>query len=270
MDTERRWMLPDQESALAWAAERRTRRIRCILALAGEYAEDPGEARSGADSSIACIHGIASAQALAGTSVSVKPSTLGSLFDEAACREHAIRIAREAGALRVPLELDMEGRGFVDLTISLASSCRKEQASVTVALQAYLRRTPGDIRRMAAEEIGVRLVKGAYLGDISDFAEIREVTVQDAGILKDLRTSFSIGTHDPELIGRIKDEFGADQDLVEFGFLMGLSEQTKTGLAKEGWRVSEYVPFGPGGDAYIRRRERYLGDLARAGRAPAP
>lgn len=268
MNADRRWILPDRESALAWATERRARGIRCILALAGEHARVPGEARSGAESIIACIHGIAPAQA--GASVSVKPGTLGSLFDEIACREHATRIAREAAGSRVPLELDMEGRGFVDLTLSLASLCRKEQASVTVALQAYLRRTPGDIRRMAAEGIGVRLVKGAYLGDISGFTEIQEVMMQDARILMDLRAPFSIGTHDPELIGRIKAGFGADKELVEFGFLMGLSEQTKTGLTKEGWRVSEYVPFGPGGEAYILRRERYLRDLEMAGRAPAP
>lgn len=35
-----------------------------------------------------------------------------------------------------------------------------------------------------------------------------------------------------------------NQNLVEFVFLSGLADRTKVALAKEGWRLSEYVPFG--------------------------
>jgi proline dehydrogenase len=268
MDASRRWILPDLASALSWVKERSGQRIRCTLALAGEYARTPEAARSEAEETIACAGSIASLNA--GASLSVKPSAVGGIFDQTACREHLIRIARETARLRVPLELDMEGKGSVDLTLSIAAGCRRENPLVTVALQAYLERTPGDIRRMVAEGISIRLVKGAYLGDTSDFAEIQRLTEEDAGILKSLRAPFSLGTHDPELIARIRRRFEDGRDLVEFGFLLGLSDQTKAGLAAEGWRVSEYVPFGPGGDAYTLRRERYLRDLAASGRAPAP
>jgi proline dehydrogenase len=268
MEDSRRWVLPDLASALAWATERNGIGIRCTLALVREYAMNMDEARAGVEGNISCIREIASART--GASLSVKLSAVGSIFDQKASREHMIRITREAARFRVPVELDMEGKGSVDLTIATAAECRKESPLITVALQAYLNRTPGDLQRMVALGIGVRLVKGAYLGDASDFAEIERLTEEDAGILKDLRARFSLGTHDPVLIDRIRRAFGDERDLVEFGFLMGLSEETKTGLAREGWRVSEYVPFGPGGDAYIRRRERYLRDLEISGRAPAP
>jgi len=263
-----RWILPDLASALAWAGKRNGQGIRCTLALAGEYAGTAGEAGRAAGENIACIGAIAGEGVDA--SLSVKASALGGLFDPAVCRDLTLRIAREAARAGVPLELDMEGKGSVDLTLALADGCRGEGARVMVALQAYLDRTGDDIRKIVSLGIGIRLVKGAYLGDVSEFGEIRRRTEVCAGILKGLRAPFSLGTHDPALIGWARQEFGAGRDLLEFGFLKGLSDGTKAGLAAGGWRVSEYVPFGQGGEAYVRRRERYLGDLARQGLSPAP
>jgi proline dehydrogenase len=247
---------------------RKVQGIRCTLALLAEYARTMEEARNATEGDIACIQAIAPEQA--GTSLSVKLGAIGSIFDKNASRDHLLRIAREAARYGVPLELDMEGKGSVDLTLDAAIACRKEHPPVTVALQSYLQRTGEDLRRMVSQGITVRLVKGAYLGDYSDHAQIQELTEQDARILKELRAPFSIGTHDPDLIDWIIREFAGEKDLVEFGFLKGLSEVTKIRLALDGWKVSEYVPFGPGGDAYVLRRERYLRDLEGAGRVPAP
>jgi len=267
MDPSRRWILPDLASALTRAMERNRQKIRCTLALATEFARTEEEARAGLEQNTACIQEIAMNHASA--SVSVKLSTLGALGDKGTCRERIIRIAREAARSGVPLELDMEGKGTVDLTLEAAIACKKEGSSVMVALQAYLDRTREDLPRMVAGGIGIRLVKGAYLGDVSGFENIRERTENHARTLKDHGVPFSLGTHDPVLIGRIRDGFRERKNLVEFGFLMGLSDQTKIALALGGWRVSEYIPFGGGGDAYILRRERYLRELAASGRAPA-
>jgi len=268
MDATSRWILPDLPSTLAWAKEREGQGIRCTLALAGEYARTPEGARAGLDENLSAVQAIATAGI--GASLSVKPSALGGLSDRDACREHMARVAGEAAGAGVDLEIDMEGKGYADLTLGLALACRERHPRVTVALQSYLDRTPGDIRRMVAGGVRVRLVKGAYLGDARDFGEIQRRTGHDARLLKELRAPFSLGTHDPVLIGEIRQEFGGSRDLVEFGFLKGLSDQTKIALAGEGWVVSEYVPFGPGGEGYVLRRERYLRELALAARAPAP
>lgn len=268
MDASHRWTLPDQASALAWVRDRKVQKIRCTLALLEEYARTLDEARTAVERYIACIREIALQHTDA--SLSVKLSVIGSIFDPVASLDHLLRIAREAARYQVPLELDMEGKGSVDLTLDAALACRREYPRITVALQSYLERTGDDIRRMVSQGIDVRLVKGAYLGDTSDFVKIQQLTEQDARILKALRAPFSLGTHDPDLIDRTEREFGDQRDLVEFGFLKGLSEQTKIRLAAGGWRVSEYVPFGPGGEAYVLRRERYLRALAGYGRAPAP
>jgi len=263
-----RWILPDLPSALAWARNRREQGIRCILALATEYSRTTEGARAGLEENLGCLRAIAAAGI--GAPLSVKPSALGGLSGMDTCRENLVRIAGEAAAHEIPLEIDMEGRGYVEFTLGLALACRAEHPRVTVALQSYLDRTPLDIRRMLAGGVRVRLVKGAYLGDARDFGEIQRRTLEDARLLKSLGAPFSHGTHDPVLIEAIREEALDERGPVEFGFLMGLSDRTKAILAGEGLAVAEYVPFGRGGRGYVLRRERYLRELALAGRAPAP
>ena len=60
---------------------------------------------------------------------------------------------------------------------------------------------------------------------------------------------------------------GANRTLIEFGFLRGLADRTKIAMAKEGWLVSEYVPFGENSAAYVARRQKYLKQLQSLGRS---
>jgi proline dehydrogenase len=164
----------------------------------------------------------------------------------------------------------MEGKGSVAFTIDMAIACAAIHRPVTVALQAYLNRTQADLETVVSHGIGVRLVKGAYLGDIQNFREIQDRMRAVAEDMLLREKPFSFATQDPDLIAWLLERLGGKRDAVEFGFIMGLSDQTKVGLATDGWKVSEYVPFGPGGSAYILRRERYLRDLQVLGRTPAP
>jgi proline dehydrogenase len=78
---------------------------------------------------------------------------------------------------------------------------------------------------------------------------------------------FSLGTHDPEIIDWAT---GLDvrRERMEFGFLMGLADETKVKMVRDGWQVSEYVPFGGDTRAYQLRRERYLSALEVLDREP--
>ena len=60
------------------------------------------------------------------------------------------------------------------------------------------------------------------------------------------------------------------EEMVEFGFLKGLADETKVRLADEGWNVVEYVPFGKESLAYVARRMVYLERLKSIGTGPAP
>jgi proline dehydrogenase len=141
---------------------------------------------------------------------------------------------------------------------------------VTLALQAYLDRTSTDIKKVIEKGINVRLVKGAYFGDTSNFVEIQSRFRKLVTILSESDVEFCVGTQDPELIEWVRGELINKSDKFEFGLLKGLGDKTKHLLVNEGWNVSEYVPFGSEISAYEMRRERYLKELYELGRLPVP
>ena len=202
-------------------------------------------------------------------SISVKPSTLGGTLN----RETALRlsqgIAEKAANLKIPFELDIEGQRMTDLTLEMAENAARAGLPVTVALQAYLRRTSQDIDVMLDAGVKIRLVKGAYTGDLSDFNIIEEAFKDAAEQIIGWDIPFCIGTHDPDLLEWAKNRI-SDRDFLEFAFLKGLSDVTKEHMAFEGWRVSEYVPYGKNKEGYETRRRTYMAMLAQLGRSPAP
>jgi proline dehydrogenase len=169
----------------------------------------------------------------------------------------------------VGFELDMEGQRMVDLTLEMAEDCAGSGMKVTVALQAYLNRTPQDLERMLDAGARVRLVKGAYAGDLRDFTMIQEVYKDLIEMIISRDVPFCVATHDPDLLEWAQDRI-CDRELMEFSFLKGLSDDTKGRLISDGWRVSEYVPFGANKEGYESRRKAYLRTLDELGRVPAP
>jgi proline dehydrogenase len=264
---EDRWSLPDLTSALGWCRDRAGQGIRCTVTGMAEFA------RTSAESVLvtrAQLEGIrAFGAAVPGVSWAVKPSSIGILIDPAAFETNLAAIAQEAQEQGVPLEIDMEGRPLVEGTLRSALNLAEGGSAVTLALQVYLDRTPRDLDTCLRAGIRVRLVKGAYLGDTSNFAVVQQRFQALATILTAAGVPFSAATHDPELIDWLQKEIAGHRGMFEFAFLKGLADRTKVNLVAEGWKVAEYVPYGPGGDAYRQRRLRYLQMLGGLRRAPA-
>lgn len=263
-----RWSLPDLESAVAWCRDRARGGIRCTLSLMTESAGTGEAAALAVSARREAIRAIGSRAP--GTSFSIKPSSIGLLVDPGTWAGNLAVIAREAGDSGVPLEIDTEGKPLVAGTLQAALARAPGGAPVTIALQAYLDRTPRDLDACLQAGLRVRLVKGAYLGDTADFFAIQERFRTLAMRAGTAGVPFSAGTHDPDLVAWLQDQYSGRRDGIEFAFLKGLADQTKTRLAAGGWKVCEYVPFGPGGAAYRFRRERYLAMLGQLGRAPVP
>lgn len=263
-----RWALPDRRSALDWCARRNSAGIRCIIHVLGRYLQDAGQAERSARASIAVVRAIEDGGLKA--SLSVKLTTLGATFDRELCRRNLLSIGGTAARRNIGMDIDMEGKGFVDFTIHSAIESAGEGHLVTLTLQAYLDRTPADIERAIERAVRVRLVKGAYAGDSDDFSDIQRRFKALASRLSDSGLPFSIGTHDPGLIGWARTELAGHKGRLEFGFLRGLAERTMAGLARDGWNVAEYVPFGKEFEPYVLRRLNYLKRLGASGRAPAP
>ncbi len=267
MNTDDRWSLPDLETTMEWCRTRHGEGIRCTVATLAEYASDQSQSGLALRENLAIIRTIAFR--FPDASVAIKPTALGILFDENEYLANAKILFTEAEKNEVDLEIDMEGTGYVDATIRSAREIAKEHP-VTLALQAYLDRTTADADLCLRSGIRVRLVKGTYLGDIPDFdtiqARLKSLITHVAGSGE----NFCVGTHDPVLIDWLTRESGIPRHQLELGFLKGLGDETKIRLSSLGWDVSEYVPFGPGGDAYRMRRERYLGMLEKSGKKPVP
>lgn len=268
MGTKDRWTLETLDQALARCRKRNGQDISCTLHVLNEYSQTEEEVKS-----VAAAYRETISAASAGdlrASVSVKLSSLGTLFDGDLALNETVALCREAKGSGVGFEIDMEGRGLVGAAIEAAAACAGSGLPVTLALQAYLDRTRGDLRLLLAHGIVPRFVKGAYFGDVADFPEIQRRLLSLVREAAGYGVAFQLGTHDPLVIREVRSLMEGRRGLLTFGFLMGLSDETKIDLAGEGWQVSEYVPFGRDPGPYVARRERYLRRLQEQGLTAAP
>jgi len=266
MTGEERWALPDRAAALERCAKRKAEHVRCALDILGGQAKNGAQAREQQGAHLELLRTLGEGKA--GASLAVKPSLLGASSDRRQCRSSLLELARAGLDVCVPVELDMEGRGLVDFTLQTALEAASRGLPVTLTLQACLDRTAADLERALDGRLRLRIVKGAYACDADDFLGIQTRMRNLCGRLVESGADFCAGTHDPELIGWL--EQAGNRRSLEFGFLMGLADETKLRLASHGWRVVEYVPFGTESGPYVARRRRYLRELERLGRAPAP
>jgi len=262
------WTCPDMDHAFARCRENRKKKIRGILHLFGPRSPDRNVQERLAAHYRELTDSIAEQKIMA--SISIKATHFGLMSDYAGAEKIIMALAGHAAGAGVSFEMDMEGRGTVEKTLRLAISCRDAGYPVTLAVQANLDRTSADLRLVLSHGIVPRIVKGTYPGDVEDFSGIQDrmkalIESSIAGI-----GQIQAGTHDPELISWIEGHFRGEKDRIEMGFLMGLADQTKLRLAGQGWKVSEYIPFGDDGKAYVIRRERYLAELHEISRVPAP
>ena len=265
---EERWSLPNLQSAVRSCEDRNLQGIRCILDALGEYARDENQALKSVDAYISCVRAIKE-QSL-NASLSLKLTSVGATFDLSLCRKNVKTIVNETARQHVGFEIDMEGRKLVSYTLDIALLYAQEGKPLTLALQAYLDRTPHDLLEAIEHKIRPRIVKGTYVGDATEFKDVQQrfKTLVEISIANG--DPFSVGTHDPELIGWVEREMENEKDQIEFGFLKGLSDATKIDLANSGWKVAEYVPFGSSRSAYEARRLKYLRELHGLGRIPMP
>jgi proline dehydrogenase len=267
-DYENRWSLPDWRSALLWTRARNAQGLKVVLDVLGEASTNRVESETTRNAYLDLVKQISNERLYA--SVSVKISALGYAQDKVACLNSVMDIARESADRKVGFEIDMEGRSLVDFTLKVARTCAESIYPVTLALQAYLDRTPKDLEVAIASGIRVRLVKGAYVGDAADFLDIQGRFKNIARTLMEKGLSFCVGTHDPELIVWTTMKAADLSEKIEFGMLKGLSDRTKLEFIKNKWRVSEYVPYGANKTAYESRRNAYLRMVDAIGRQPAP
>ena len=194
--------------------------------------------------------------------VSLKLTQLGVDVDRATCVDNLRRILDPAAKHGFFVRIDMENSPYTAVTLEVFETMWQQQyRNLGVALQAYLRRTEADVRRMNELGARVRLVKGAYKEPASvayqQKAEVNAAFVRLARLLLDEGHYPAIATHDPAALQQVRDHAaarGIANDRYEFQMLYGVRRDLQLTLASEGYRMRVYVPFGREWFPYFMRR----------------
>jgi proline dehydrogenase len=207
--------------------------------------------------------------------VSVKLSALGQRFDPKLAVENARTICQAAAAAGTTVTLDMEDHTTTDLTLDALAELRRDYPSTGAVLQAYLRRTELDCRELVTSGSRVRLCKGAYAEPESvgfetaldvDRSYVRCLNVLMAGEGYPM-----LATHDPRLVAIGEERarwYDRTPDTFEFQMLHGVRPEEQLRLARDGYTMRIYLPYGRDWYRYLMRRlaERpaYIGLFARS------
>lgn len=196
--------------------------------------------------------------------VSIKLSALGQTLGRDGhkiARENAWSICDAAGRAGVWVTVDAENHTTTESTLSIVRDLRAEFPWLGVALQAYLRRTPGDCEEFAAAGARVRLCKGAYDEPASvAYREAAEVTEAYLACLRALMAGTGypmVASHDPAVIdaaSAIARESGRGAGAFEYQMLYGIRDDEQRRLTGAGNQVRVYLPFGTQWYGYFMRR----------------
>lgn len=226
----------------------------------GEAVTDRESARAAADTYLRVLDRIDAGGLDA--NVSLKFTQMGQNIDELFLRENLGRVLERARETDTFIRFDMEGSDYTQQTLDAFEALWNEGwQNAGVVLQAYLKRTAGDVRRMIELGARVRICKGAY-------AEPPELAFQD---MERIRANFieltkwllsdghypAIATHDPILIEAAReyaDTNGIGPERFEFQLLYGVRRDLQQQLLDDGYTVRVYIPFGEMWYPYLMRR----------------
>jgi proline dehydrogenase len=197
----------------------------------------------------------------ADSNISVKLTQLGLDIDKDYCLQNVRRIVEAAKRHGNFVRIDMEDSSKTDATLDIFKRLYGEYGNVGIVLQSYLYRTEKDVDDALTMGARVRLCKGAYKEPAEvAFPEKSEVDANYVRLMKKLLKSgvyHGIATHDEKMIAATR-EFAADEgvskDAFEFQMLYGIRRDLQLKLAREGYRMRIYVPYGQYWYPYFMRR----------------
>lgn len=255
----KRWIAgKDMEVALAKAKEANAKGLGTILNYLGEDVTDPRVAESHFQEYVKLQRAIGASGVDGCVSVKLTQFGLG-VLEDSAVEEKARQLVEEAGGMGRMLWLDMEGSAVTTRTLDIYSRLLDAHKNVGVALQAYLRRSKGDLDRLMDIGGKVRLVKGAYR-EPSELVfrsrqQVTENYIKLLGVLFERGQGFAVATHDSRLTEEAERLHASSPNTkFEFEMLRGIRDDLKVKLAKEGYRVVDYMPYGEEWYPYSVRR----------------
>jgi len=223
----------------------------------GEHVDDEASARICLDSYVAAIDALR-ANGIDGN-ISVKLTQLGLVLDEELCETLLGDLARHAAEAGTTLTIDMEDSTLTDGTLDLYERAQRAHGNLGVALQAYLKRTPQDLARVAPLGGHIRLCKGAY-EEPESIAFRSRSAVNEAydGLMRSLLDDEgllpALATHDDARVEAAVAAAAGRTAPYEFQMLYGIRVSLQEQLLADGLALRSYIPYGEAWYPYLTRR----------------
>jgi len=253
------------EDAIRVSKDLNSKNIRVTLDVLGEFIKTPDEAEINKREYLNVIE-VSIRNGIDGN-FSVKPTSFGLLIDKEICYRHMREVVAKAASYNSFIRIDMEDSPCTDLEIELFRRLKAEfPANVGLVLQAYLKRSYDDLRRLAdlnseAVPVSFRLCKGIYIEpeaiSFKKYEEINQHFLEDLEFIFKNKMHVGIGTHDKFLIDnayRLIEKYNVPKHLYEFQMLYGVTPNLRQSVVNNGHTMRVYVPFGEKWFGYSTRR----------------
>ncbi|MGI8654762.1 MAG: proline dehydrogenase family protein [Pyrinomonadaceae bacterium] len=197
------------------------------------------------------------------SNVSIKLTQFGLDLDTELAYRNARAIVEDAARRGNFVRVDMEGSVVTQKTIDVFKQLREEFGvnDVGIVLQSYLRRTFADAENLLKIPARIRICKGAYNEPASvafpDKKDVDENYIKVMKLLLSSGTYHGIATHDPRMIDATVEHMqreGIKKEAFEFQMLYGVRRDLQEQLARDGYNMRVYVPYGKHWYPYFMRR----------------
>jgi len=265
------------QDAIRVVRELNAKGITATLDQLGEHTSTAEEANAAADMICSVISEIDKAGVKA--NVSIKLTQIGMGLDEETCTQNLVRILEQAKKSNTFVRVDMEDTPYTDITIALYHAMLErgfDARHVGLVMQSYLYRAEADTRALLEKGTRIRLVKGAYnepadkaypkkADTDANYDLLAKIMIDAALKIENNLVSAdgrippipAIASQDDKRIEFAKkhaEKVGLPRQAIEFQMLYGIRRDLQDQLAKEGYPVRVYVPFGTHWYPYFMRR----------------
>jgi len=197
------------------------------------------------------------------SNVSIKLTQFGLEIDPELAYRNARRVVEDAARRGNFVRIDMEASNVTQATLDVFKRLRAEFGlnDVGIVLQSYLYRTMDDARALLQIPARIRICKGAYNEPpevaYPDKKDVDHNYVRVMQLLLGSGVYHGIATHDPKMIDatiNFAQKEGIGKGAFEFQMLYGIRRDLQEQLARDGYRMRVYVPYGKHWYPYFMRR----------------
>jgi proline dehydrogenase len=233
--------------------------IYATMDVLGESVTNKSEALEDKIKAMEVLNVIAKNRLLA--NLSIKPTQMGLSIDKEFAYEQVKELVEKAAQINNFVRIDMEDSPYTDATFDLFRRLKEKYDNVGVVIQAYLKRSLKDVIELNKIGTNYRLCKGIYI-EPEEIAYKGKQAVRD-NFINVLAQMFrdgnyvGIATHDEYLIKKSYElirDMNIPKDKCEFQMLLGVREDLRDKINKDGYKVRIYVPFGKDWYPYSIRR----------------